>query len=146
MAIETFEPLDIRTEVTHRGTWGNLSGAFRNVVGSAAVADVNSVFRFFIVPSNTLVLFARTTFAAFGGTTGVLDYGFLPVDGSAGDDDAILSAVNVDSAGDAVMTLVPFVVPVESYLAATVKTAALATANAAAGVTLTVSYVFKGMK
>lgn len=146
MAIETFEPLDIRTEITHRGTWGNLSGAWKNVVGAVAVADIASVFRFFIVPSNTLVLFARITWADVGGATSDLDVGYLPVDGSAGDDNAMFSLLDLATAGDAAMSLDPFIVPVESYLAGTVKTLALDAANAAAGISLSVSYVFKGMK
>ncbi len=108
----------------HHHTWGN---AARDHKGFSITAAANDVVRFARIPAGNRLTDIQVMHAA-GGASRTMKFGYLPVDGSAGDDDFFMAAKDISAVGRlrADRELAPVVLAKDSYIVGTLEGGALA--------------------
>lgn len=105
-------------DIRHLGTFGNKSCEHEKIV--AKQPNNADVLRFMKLPRGTKITGFREYHGAAGGDATTIKYGYLPVDGSAGNDAAFIPAVACVAAGGNSMNLPPVVLPKDSYIVGTI--------------------------
>lgn len=119
---------DLRIQTPMAGTFGNLCVAMSTItLSAAAIADV---FRFLRLPPMTRLVDLMVINTASSVST-TMKFGYLPTDGSAGDDDFFAAAKSIAAASRirADTALAPVVVEKEVDIVGTLGGAAIATAT-----------------
>lgn len=125
-------------QVPHAGTWGNVATATATITRAAATNG--DVFRFLKLPAHTRLLDLSAVHGASSAST-TMKFGFLPTDGSSGDDAYFTAAKAISSAGRirADAAKAPVVIDKESYIVGTLGGANIATETP---ITVTVTYEY----
>lgn len=124
----------------HAGTYGNKSVLVRSI--TLAAATVADVFRFMKLPSGVRLL-DLTVFTTASTASTTMKFGYLPTDGSAGDDAHFMAAKSLATAARfrADTAKAPVVLGKESFIVGTLAGADIATGTT---ITLVAEYEYIG--
>lgn len=131
---------DLAIQTPIAGTYGNLCFAVATI--TLAAASIADVFRFLRLPAHTRLVDAFEIHSASSAST-TMKFGYLPTDGSAGDDDYFMAAKSLAAAAKnrADAANAPKVVDEEVHIVGTLAGAAIATETT---ITVGVFYEYLG--
>lgn len=129
----------LKQNIAHAGTFGNKSAMHSKLEG----VDINTgdVVRFGILPAGTTVMDFREKHGATGTASQTMTFGYRPVDGSAGGDDALMAATAIDTAGHNRSVLGPVTLQKDSYI---VGVGSAHDGTNAVDIEVVVDYVYNG--
>lgn len=104
----------LNLDIAHAGTFGNKSALHRKI--EALDINTGDVVRFGILPAGTTIMDFREKHGATGTASQTMTFGYRPVDGSTPDDDALMAATALTTAGHNRSVLGPITLQKDSYI------------------------------